>query len=1129
MKITDFVKLFSKDTQSIEFINAIGNKQKNSLLKGLVGSSISLLVNNLHFHFPGISLFVLPDKESAAYFMNDLEQLLGDSEKKIQQKRVLFFPSAYKKAYDKDHVDNNNLLHRTEVIKRIGAGSKNLLVISFPEALSEKIITQSYISKNTFKVNIGDEIGLDFIIELLQEYGFEQVDFVVEPGQFAFRGGLIDIFSFSNDFPYRIEFFGDEIESIRSFDTNTQRSIESHKKISIIPNVQDSSIIEKRNDVLSFFPSNTRLWVRDLKFIGDIIDREFVKAQDAYQELTGAVKHIIPEDLYCQSTEFNKGIARHLLIEMGERSQVKDAHVYQFNTKPQPYFNKKFGLLIENLQDNSANGIKNFILADQENQIRRIQAIFSDMAEDEDNPLAIQWEPVLLSLENGFVDLGQNIACYTDHQIFERYHRFQLKERFTNKEAITLKEIYNLQTGDFVTHVDHGVARFGGLETINNNGKEQEAIRLHFKNDDLIYVSIHALHRVSKYVSKDGTEPKLSTLGSKSWAQLKAKTKTKVKDIAKELITLYAKRKAIKGYSFDPDSFLQTELEASFFYEDTPDQTKATADFKRDMESDNPMDRLVCGDVGFGKTEIAIRAAYKAAADNKQVAVLVPTTILALQHYNTFKSRLQDLPVRVDYINRFRSPQQQKNIISDLAQGKIDILIGTHRIVSKDIKFKDIGLLIIDEEQKFGVAIKEKLKNFKLNVDTLTLTATPIPRTLQFSLMGARDLSIINTPPPNRFPVQTELHGMDEDFIRDAIQYEISRRGQVYVINNRIQNIYEISLLINKLVPTARVAVGHGQMEGAKLEKTMMDFINGDYDVLVATTIVESGLDIPNANTMIIYDAQNYGLSDLHQLRGRVGRTNKKAFCYLLTPPLSALTPVARKRLQSIEEFSELGSGFNIAMRDLDIRGAGNILGAEQSGFISEIGFEMFHQIMDEAIQELKENEFKDIFKDENNRKAKVFVKDSRFESDMEILIPTSYVQQTEERLVLYKKLDASKTEEELEALKAEMLDRFGPIPAQVSDLFNSLQIRWMAQALGFEKVIIKSQTMIAWLVFQQESDYYYGPIFPQIIQYIQANPTAALMKESKGKLILNFGKTTSVTQALSKVSLIYNWVQNKE
>jgi transcription-repair coupling factor (superfamily II helicase) len=1118
VNIQDFLKYYQQDPQLLKVVADIKKEQKHLQLRSLLGSAKSVIAKSVQDLSPAVSLFILPDKETAAYFLNDLEQLSEELGKKLPQKKVLFYPTAYKRAYELEKVDSNNLLHRTEVLKRIGSASKNLMIVTFPEALAEKVVSKSFLSKSIMRLKVGEEISQDFLYDLLSEYEFEQVDFVVEPGQFSFRGGIVDVFSFSNDFPYRIEFFDEEVESIRSFDPTSQRSLEQHNRIQILPNIQDRAIVEKRQNFLNFLPPNTRIWAMDFDFVRQRMGEEFAKSKVLYSQLEGEVKQLSPEELFASGDDFVKDMNRHISIELGNRKYYTDAIDYPFDFSLQPTFNKNFELLLKNLEDNSAALIRNFILSENPKQIERIGSIFEDMTAEEE--AQVLWEPLMISLHEGFIDNNLRLACYTDHQIFERYHRFKLKERFSNKEAITLKELYNLQPGDYVTHVDYGIGRFGGLEKINNNGKEQESIRLHYKNDDLLYVSIHSLHRIAKYVGKDGTEPKLSKLGSKAWAKLKQKTKSRVKDIAKELITLYAKRKASKGFSFEPDTFMQTELEASFFFEDTPDQTKATIDFKRDMESDSPMDRLICGDVGFGKTEIAIRAAFKAVADNKQVAVLVPTTILALQHYNTFKERLKNFPATVDYINRFKSSKQQKETLQKLAEGKIDILIGTHRIVSKDVQFNDLGLLIIDEEQKFGVAIKEKLKGMKVNVDTLTLTATPIPRTLQFSLMGARDMSIINTAPPNRYPVQTELHSISEDIIRDAINYEISRRGQVYVINNRIQNIYEIADMIERLVPQARVAVGHGQMDGAKLEKTMMDFIAGEFDVLVATTIVESGLDIPNANTMIIYDAQNYGLSDLHQLRGRVGRTNKKAFCYLLAPPVAALSPEARKRLQAIEEFSELGSGFNIAMRDLDIRGAGNILGGEQSGFISEIGFEMFHQVMDEAIQELKETEFKELFKEET--KDKIWVKDSRIESDLELLIPNDYVFQTAERLVLYKSLDACKTEDDIQAFIREVEDRFGKLPNALWSLIDTIRLRWYAQDLGFEKLVLKNNTFIAWLVLNQQSDYYSSPIFTGIIGYMQANPRFAQMKEKNGKLSLNFGKTISVKDALSKLKELW-------
>jgi len=1110
-------QILNSYTNSFQFENLsreLTNSQKHFHLKNLTGSSRAFFAAALQQNIPSNNLFILPDKEAAAYFLNDLEQLKQEQSKKLPQKKVLFFPTAYKRPYEIEKIDNNNILHRTEVLKRLGAASHNLMIVSFPEALSEKVVRKSYLSKNTLRLKTGEKISQDFLFDLLNEYEFEQVDFVIEPGQFSFRGGIVDVFSFSNDYPYRIEFFDEEVESIRSFDPSNQRSLESHNQIQIIPNIQNRTLLEKRQGFLEFLPPDSRIWALDFNFVLERMNDEFSKAKQVYSKLEGEIDHLPPEQIFSDGNALIQSLERHKTLELGNRSFFNDVVEIAFNTSLQPHFHKNFELLLKNLEDNAAGLIHNYILSENPKQIERLKSILEEMTPDGESPPP--WEPIMISLHEGFIDHDIRKAFYTDHQIFERYHRFKLKERFSNKEAITLKELYNLQPGDYVTHVDYGIGRFGGLEKINNDGKEQESIRLHYQNNDLLYVSIHSLHRIAKYVGKDGTEPKLSKLGSKAWAKLKQKTKSRVKDIAKDLIALYAKRKASKGFAFEPDTFMQTELEASFFYEDTPDQTKATLDFKRDMESSSPMDRLICGDVGFGKTEIAIRAAFKAVADNKQVAVLVPTTILALQHYNTFRERLKNFPATVDYINRFKSAKQQKETLKKLAAGQIDILIGTHRIVSKDVAFKDLGLLIIDEEQKFGVAIKEKLKSIKINVDTLTLTATPIPRTLQFSLMGARDLSIINTPPPNRYPVQTELHSINEDIIRDAINYELARRGQVYIINNRIQNIYEIADMIERLVPKARIAVGHGQMEGHKLEKTMMDFIAGDYDVLVATTIVESGLDIPNANTMIIYDAQNYGLSDLHQLRGRVGRTNKKAFCYLLAPPVSTLTPEARKRLQAIEEFSDLGSGFNIAMRDLDIRGAGNILGGEQSGFISEIGFEMFHQVMDEAIQELKKNEFKDLFEEEE--KDGNWLNDSRIESDLELLIPDDYVRQSAERLMLYKALDACKTEEEIQQFLADIQDRFGKAPKTLFALTDTIRLRWIAIQLGFEKLVLKNGLFIAWLVFDHESAYYSGPVFTGIIQYLQAHPHFAQMKERNGKLSLNFGNTTTIKAALHKL-----------
>lgn len=1082
-------------------------------LKGISGSSASAIAVNICKNYPDVYLFILPEKEKAAYFLNDMEQFFGESEKSLSRKKILFFPTAHKRPYEVEKTDNNNLLHRTEVLKRLQSGSKNLMIVSYPEALTEKVIIKSYLKKNTLTLKTGEKVSLDFVFDLLYEYKFEQVDFVVEPGQFAVRGGIVDVFSFSHDFPYRIEFFGDEVESIRSFDTTSQRSLEKHTKIQILPNIQDRAILEKRESFLNYLPEKAILWCQDIRFCAETIQTEFVKAEKAFEHFDGEIKQLKPIELFCNGNDFLGDLQQHRTVEIAPQTFFKEALEIQFNTSPQPSFNKNFELLLKHFEDNSSIGIQNLILSENPNQLERIRNIFDDLVANRNLDGKIIWNPMVLGLHEGFVENDLKLAVYTDHQIFERYQRFKLKESFTNKEALSLKELYALQAGDYVTHIDHGIGRFGGLEKIENNGKEQEAIRLHYQNGDLLYVSIHSLHRISKYTGKDGAEPKLSKLGSKAWENLKSKTKQRVKDIAAELISLYAKRKASQGFAFSPDTFLQTELEASFIYEDTPDQLKATKDVKKDMESENPMDRLICGDVGFGKTEVAIRAAFKAITDNKQVAVLVPTTILALQHYNTFKERLSEFPCTVDYVNRFKSSKQISETLKKLAEGKIDILIGTHRLISKDVKFKDLGLLIVDEEQKFGVGVKEKLKELKVNVDTLTLTATPIPRTLQFSLMGARDLSVINTPPPNRFPVQTELHPINEELIRDAINYEISRGGQVYVINNRIQNIYEVEKLISRLCPHVKICVGHGRMDGEELENTMIGFINKEYDVLIATTIIESGLDIPNANTMIIYDAQNFGLSDLHQLRGRVGRSNKKAFCYLLAPPMSVLTNEARKRLQAIEEFSALGSGFNISMRDLDIRGAGNILGAEQSGFISEIGFEMFQKIMDEALLELKETEFKDLYSQELAEQDPV--PDCKIESDMELLIPDEYISNAGERLNLYKDLDNCNTEEELTIFIEEVIDRFGPIPTPLLDLIDTLRLRWKAKHIGFEKISLMKGGMIAWFIANQESAFYASSRFSSIIKALQFNPKLARMKENNNRLSLVFQNVAKVQDAL--------------
>jgi transcription-repair coupling factor (superfamily II helicase) len=888
--------------------------------------------------------------------------------------------------------------------------------------------------------------------------------------------------------------------------------------------MQNSLLHERREAFSEFMPANTIVWIDDFDLLTDRIEKEYEKAELAYHALKGEINHVPPEELYVTRALFNRTILCNHIIEFGKHAVLQDSRVFQFDISPQPSFNKNFELLIKELHENTLMHIHNLILSDNSKQLERLEAIFNDVSFNHGLKVSLQYIPVNLALHEGFIDKGLGYAFYTDHQIFERYHKYRIRDSKSGKQVLTLKELYDLKPGDYVAHVDHGIGRFDGLEKVNNNNKIQEAIRLIYKNGDILYVSIHSLHRISKYTGKEGAIPTLDKLGSSSWSKLKQRTKQRVKDIAKDLIKLYAERKAADGYRFMPDTYLQHELEASFIYEDTPDQVKATNDVKKDMEDLCPMDRLICGDVGFGKTEIAIRAAFKAVTDSKQVALLVPTTILALQHFKTFNERLKGFPCTIDYMNRFKSAKEQKLTLEKLKEGKVDILIGTHRLLSQDILFKDLGLLIIDEEQKFGVAAKEKLKQFKTNVDTLTLTATPIPRTLQFSMMGARDFSVINTPPPNRFPVQTEVHTYSEKLIRDAILFEVSRGGQVFLVNNRINNMLDISGMIHRLLPDVRVAIGHGQMEGHKLEQIMLAFIEGEYDVLVATTIIESGLDIANVNTIIINDAQNYGLSELHQLRGRVGRTNKKAFCYLLAPPMSVLTDEARKRLKAIEEFSDLGSGFNIAMRDLDIRGAGNILGGEQSGFISEIGFEMYNRILDEAILELKEVDFKDVFAEEISKK---YVRECQIETDLEVMLPDDYVSNTTERLSLYKELDSIENETNLLVFQERLIDRFGPIPGQAVELMNALHLRWLARDMGIEKLVIRQGSLIGFFVNNPESPYYQSEAFTKVLQYLQRKPNSFKMRENNNRLTISFKNINAISTAIDVLQPIITFEGN--
>jgi transcription-repair coupling factor (superfamily II helicase) len=1113
LDLKEILTFYRQDTRTSQIARAIQNNTSCRLfLNGLIGSSRALLGAVLHESIPHHHLFVLPDKETAAYFYNDLESLLGERNQNYTKKRVLFFPTSYKRHYQIEDPDNTNLLSRSEVLNRLGAEERKSLIVTYPEALSERVITRSFLRKNLFRIKKGDKLNLEFISDLLAEYDFNRVDFVLEPGQFSIRGGLVDVFSFSNDYPVRIEFFGDEIESIRTFDPVSQLSVDKLARITILPNVQDRSQSEQRESLFAYIQSNTVIWIDHLQFTLDRIDQEYQKAEEALAH-TGEKTALTIENLFISGRQCLRDIIQFPVVEFGKSSFFNDHELIEYHNSPQPSFNKNFNLLISSLKENSSKQYFNIITTDNPKQLERLYTIFEDIQHDLPESEHIEFTSLNLGLHEGFIDPELKIALYTDHQIFDRYHRFELKEHFSGKEAISIRDLYNLNPGDYVTHIDHGIGRYDGLEKIDMNGRQQEAIRIVYENDDLLYVSIHSLHRISKYVGKDGAAPKLNKLGSNAWNRLKSRTKQRVKDIAKDLIKLYAERKAAQGFQFSPDSYLQHELEASFIYEDTPDQIKSTNDIKKDMEAINPMDRLICGDVGFGKTEVAVRAAFKAVTDSKQVAVLVPTTILALQHFHTFSERLKDFPCRVDYINRFKSVKDQKQTLNDVETGKVDILIGTHRVLSKDVVFHDLGLLIVDEEQKFGVAAKERLKQLRTNVDTLTLTATPIPRTLQFSLMGARDLSVINTPPANRYPIQTEIHPFNEEVIRDAIRYEIQRGGQVYFVHNRIQNIHDVAHMIQKFMPGITIAIGHGQMDGHTLEKTMLDFIEGYSDVLISTTIIESGLDIPNVNTIIINDAHQYGLSDLHQLRGRVGRSNKRAFCYLFAPPLSTLTSEARKRLKAITDFSELGSGFNIALRDLDIRGAGNLLGAEQSGFISEIGFEMYHKILDEAIQELKETEFRELYEEE---KPVEFVRDCQIETDLELLIPDDYVTNISERLILYKELDGSETEEELLRFIERIIDRFGPVPKQVDGLVNAVRLRWLARKAGFEKIILKNDKMVGQFVSNQESEYYKSESFGNVLDFVKWNPRSCRLKEMHSRLTLTIDPLHSIYDALT-------------
>ena len=1093
----------------------------NCVVAGLVGSALSVTIAELFKQTALPFLLILNDKEQAAYHLNDLENILGDQ-------NVLFYPGSYRRPYQIEQTDNANVLLRSEVLNRINSRKKPALIVTYPEALFEKVVTKKELEKNTLKISVGEQLSIDFVNEVLFEYNFKRVDFVTEPGEFSVRGGILDVFSFSNDEPYRIEFFGDEIDSIRTFDVETQLSLEQLKKVFVIPNVENKLLEENRESFLKYISGKTVICLKDQEIVNSAIDSLFSKATKAYNDLQGEVKRISPEALFCTSGLLKKQFEAFKTITLassnphglrqkaGDKATDNTLKLISFNTTPQPSFNKQFDLLIEDLNQNTVKGYTNYIFCASDQQAKRFEDIFADAKVD-----VTQFETVVFPLYQGFIDHQSKHICYTDHQVFERYHKFSLKNGYAKKQAITLKELTNLVVGDYVTHIDHGIGKFGGLQKIEVEGKQQEAIKLIYGERDILYLSIHSLHKISKYTGKDGTVPKIYKLGSAAWKKLKQKTKARVKHIAFNLIELYAKRRLEKGFQYDPDSYLQHELESSFIFEDTPDQSTATADVKADMESERPMDRLICGDVGFGKTEVAVRAAFKAVDNGKQVAILVPTTILAFQHFKTFSERLEAMPVKVDYLNRFRTAKERKAVLENLKSGRLDIVIGTHQLVSKAIEFKDLGLLIIDEEQKFGVAVKDKLKTIKENVDTLTLTATPIPRTLQFSLMAARDLSVITTPPPNRHPVETNVIRFGEEIIRDAIIYEISRGGQTFFVHNRIENIKEVAGMIQRLVPDAKIGIGHGQLEGKKLESLMLGFMNNEFDVLVATTIIESGLDVSNANTIFINNANNFGLSDLHQMRGRVGRSNKKAFCYFITPPYSAMTDDARKRITALEQFSDLGSGINIAMKDLEIRGAGDLLGGEQSGFINEIGFETYQKILAEAIQELKEKEFKDLYEQTDaDFENRTFVKEVTIDTDFEILFPDEYINNITERLNLYTKLNQVKDQAGLEAFQKTLEDRFGELPPQVISLFDSVRIKWIAIKMGIERVIIKQGRFIGYFISDQQSDFYQTEGFSKVLNFAQNNPSSVKIKEKNTRnglrLLLTIEQVSSISKVLS-------------
>ena len=1086
------------------------NEIKTIYLKGMNASCASFFASSFIENKPFTSVFLLNDSEEAGYFYHDIVQANGD-------KHVLFFPSSYRRAIKYGQKDAANEILRTEVLSKLEQ-NEPVSIVTYPEALAEKVVSRQTLNQQTLTLATGKQYETEAITKKLTDYGFEHVDYVYEPGQFAMRGSILDVYSFASEYPYRIDFFGDEIDSIRTFEVETQLSKEKKNSVSIVPELGQAT--ENEISFLEFIPKDTLLWVKDLLWIKERIQAihdESLSPQALAAYEGEQTERMNLERKLIDGSEFTVRALDFKRIDFGHKSVGTPQATLQFQTSIQPIFHKNFDLVASTLTDYLQRNYTIYICSDSIKQTDRLRDIFAERKDQ------ISFKAVDHTLHEGFIDHTLKMCLFTDHQIFDRFHKFNLRsdKARSGKVALSLKELNQFEPGDYVVHIDHGIGKFAGLVRIPNGNTTQEVIKLIYQNDDVVFVSIHSLHKISKYKGKEGEQPRISKLGTGAWEKMKDRTKAKIKDIARDLIKLYSQRKQEKGFQYSADSFLQHELEASFLYEDTPDQLKATQDVKADMESDRPMDRLVCGDVGFGKTEVAIRAAFKAVADNKQVAVLVPTTVLAYQHFQTFRKRLEGMPCKVDYLSRARTAKDTSRILKELADGQINILIGTHKIIGKSVKFKDLGLLIIDEEQKFGVSVKEKLRQIKVNIDTLTMTATPIPRTLQFSLMGARDLSVIQTPPPNRYPIQTEVHTFNEEIISEAINFEMSRNGQVFFVNNRIQNLMELKMMIQRNIPDCRVCIGHGQMQPEELEKIIFDFVNYDYDVLLATTIIESGIDIPNANTIIINQAQNFGLSDLHQMRGRVGRSNKKAFCYLLAPPLTSLTPEAKRRLQAIENFSDLGSGIHIAMQDLDIRGAGNMLGAEQSGFIADLGYETYQKILAEAVKELKNEEFADLYAEEikageEKISGEEFVDECTVESDLELLFPNEYIPSSSERMLLYRELDKLELDKEVEDFKARLIDRFGKIPPETEELTRIVPLRRLAKRMGIEKVILKADRMTLYFVSNLESPYYQSKAFGKVIEYMAKYPRNCNLREQNGKRSMVMKEIHDVASAVS-------------